>query len=90
MVLRVREMAVRGRMMSHDRVFLTGFLLVGFQPYAMTASLMWLTHSHSLFYTFNPLGTALVICSLAFGATVGDGMGLLSDDGLEEVTALAV
>jgi hypothetical protein len=81
MVLRVREMAARGRLMLHDHVFLAGFLLVGFQPYAMTASLAWMTHSHSLFYTFNPLGTALVIGSLAFGASAEEAP---SDRGLAQ------
>jgi Glycosyltransferase family 87 len=66
LVLRARQIAIQGLMTVYDYLFLIGFLLVGAPPKALTDYFIWLTHSHQFFYTLNPLGIALVICSLVF------------------------
>jgi Glycosyltransferase family 87 len=70
LALTSREIAARGLLTLYDYLFLGGFLLVGVQPLAMTDYFMWLTHSHRFFYALNPLGTAFVIGSIAFGPAV--------------------
>ena len=70
LVLRSREIAARGLLTIYDYLFLGGFLLVGVQPLAMTDYFMWLTHSHRFFYALNPLGTTVIIGSIAFDPAV--------------------
>ena len=70
LALRSREIAARGLMTVYDYLFLGGFLLVGVQPLAMTDYFMWLTHSHRFFFVINPLGTTVIIGSIAFDPAV--------------------
>jgi len=63
LVLRHAVVVRRGKVSRGDTLFVAGFLLLGTQQRAATEYLIWLTHSHQLFGTFNALGTVLVMLS---------------------------
>lgn len=69
LALKIREIGDRGSTTLPDRLFLTGFCMVGFQQEAFGNYLMlWVPRIERVCQALDPMGTVLVIASLMLAA----------------------